>query len=223
MDIFLIIIWYIIFLMSTTFHEASHAFVAKLGGDLTAYHGGQVSLDPLPHIKREPLGMVVFPIIFLFLNGFPFGWASAPYDPYWARNNHKKAALMSLAGPMANLLLVILAGIGLKIGVEYGYFNYFAFEESIFGKSSYELSAWVKILSITFFMNLLLFVFNLVPLPGLDGSSAITYFMSRNTAASYMEKINNPAFSLLSLFLLWQIFPYIFFPVFKFAIRLLFL
>lgn len=223
MDIFLIIIWYIIFLLSTTIHEASHAFVAKLGGDLTAYHGGQVSLDPIPHIKREPLGMVVFPLIFLFVNGFPFGWASAPYDPYWANNNHKKAALMSLAGPASNLLLVIIAGIGIKIGVESGSFTYFQFEESIFGKSSFELSAGIKILSITFFMNLLLCVFNLIPLPGLDGSSAITFFMSKKTASSYMEKISNPGLSLLSLFLLWQIFPYIFYPVFNFAIRLLFL
>lgn len=222
MDIFLIIIWYIIFLFSTTFHEAAHAFVAKMGGDLTAYHGGQVSLDPVPHIKREPLGMVVFPLIFLFVNGFPFGWASAPYDAHWARNNHRKAALMALAGPGANLLIVILSGIALKIGIDQGHFDFSQFRESIFGKSSYELSAGIKILSITFFMNFLLFVLNLVPLPGLDGSSAITYFMSRDTANSYMEKISNPGLALLSIFILWQIFPYIFYPAFSYAVKILF-
>lgn len=222
MDIFLIIIWYIIFLFSTTFHEAAHAFVAKLGGDLTAYHGGQVSLDPMPHIKREPLGMVVFPILFLFLNGFPFGWASAPYDPHWASNNHKKAALMSLAGPLANLLLVIISGIALKIGIDQGSFNFYEFQSSIFGKSSYELSAGIKILSITFFMNFLLFILNLVPLPGLDGSSVITFFMNRRTADSYMQKISNPGLALLSIFVLWQIFPYIFYPAFTYAVKILF-
>ncbi len=74
MDIFLIIIWYIVFLLSTTFHEFAHAFVAKLGGDLTAYNGGQVSLDPIPHIRREPLGMLVFPLLFLFI-----AWQIFPY------------------------------------------------------------------------------------------------------------------------------------------------
>ena len=55
--------WYVVLLLSTTCHEAAHALAAKLGGDLTAFHGGQVSLDPVPHIRREPFGMVVFPIL----------------------------------------------------------------------------------------------------------------------------------------------------------------
>lgn len=217
MDIFLIAIWYIIFLLSTTFHEAAHAYVAKLGGDLTAYHGGQVSLDPLPHIKREPLGMVVFPLIFLFINGFPFGWASAPYDPIWASNNHRKAALMSLAGPTANLILMLVAGLLLRLGVEQGSFTYTQIYDSMFGESSYSLSAGVKILSITFFLNSLLFILNLIPLPGLDGSTAITFFMNRKTALSYLEMISNPALAFISLFLLWKIFPYVFWPAFNFV------
>jgi hypothetical protein len=50
--------WYVVLLFSTTCHEAAHALAAKLGGDLTAFHGGQVSLDPVPHVRREPFGMV---------------------------------------------------------------------------------------------------------------------------------------------------------------------
>ena len=221
MDIFLIIIWYIVFLLSTTFHEAAHAFVAKLGGDLTAYNGGQVSLDPVAHIKREPLGMVVFPLLFLYLNGFPFGWASAPYDPVWANNNHRKAALMSLAGPAANLLLVIVTGIALKIGIDQGHFTSSQIFSSIYGGSSYELSAGVKILSITFFLNFLLFLFNLLPLPGLDGSGVIPIFMNKRMATSYSNAISNPGFAFLSLFIAWQLFPYIFTPAFSFAMSLL--
>ena len=68
--------YYVVFLFSTTVHEASHAWAAKLGGDLTAYHGGQVSLDPRPHIRRAPFGMVVLPIISVLLSGWPFGFAS---------------------------------------------------------------------------------------------------------------------------------------------------
>src|ERR1700741_5100996 len=72
--------WYVAFLFSTTCHEAAHALAAKIGGDDTASVGGQVSLNPVPHIQREPWGMVVFPILSLILTHNLFGWASAPYD-----------------------------------------------------------------------------------------------------------------------------------------------
>ena len=72
------IAFYAVFVFAVTVHEAAHAWVAMLGGDLTAYSGGQVSLDPLPHMKREPFGMVVLPILTVALNGFPIGYASAP-------------------------------------------------------------------------------------------------------------------------------------------------
>src|SRR5947207_14525690 len=76
-------IWYVAFLFSTTCHEAAHALAAKIGGDDTAFAGGQVSLNPVPHIQREPWGMVVIPILSLIMTGNLFGWASAPYDPCW--------------------------------------------------------------------------------------------------------------------------------------------
>ena len=101
--------YFAVFLFSTTIHEASHAWMAKRGGDLTAYHGGQVSLDPVPHIKREPIGMVVLPLISVVISGWPLGFASAPYHPVWARTYPRRAALMALAGPTSNLLIVIVA------------------------------------------------------------------------------------------------------------------
>lgn len=57
------LLWYVVFIFSTTFHEAAHAFTALKLGDSTAYEGGQVTLDPLPHIRREPVGTIVFPIL----------------------------------------------------------------------------------------------------------------------------------------------------------------
>jgi Zn-dependent protease len=223
MDIFLIIISYLVFLLSTTFHEASHAFVAKLGGDLTAYHSGQVTLDPMAHIRREPFGMVIMPIIFLFLYKWPFGWASTPYDPSWAREHHRRAALMALAGPMANLLLAVIAGIILKIGLTHGFFD----PMDIFGNmyqdsSESSLSGIVRMLRLTFFINLILFVLNLLPLPSLDGSSVIMVFMPKSMANTFSDTINNPGLSLLSLFIAWQIFPYIFAPIYGFAKQIFF-
>jgi len=115
-------IWYVAFLFSTTCHEASHALAAKLGGDDTAERGGQVTLNPMPHIRREPWGMVVIPILaFLFANSM-IGWASAPFNPEWERRYPRRAAWMALAGPAANFTLMLVAAILIRFGREYGWF-----------------------------------------------------------------------------------------------------
>src|SRR6267154_6190046 len=110
-DLALGVIWYIVFLFSTTCHEASHSLAAKLGGDLTAFAGGQVSLNPVPHIRREPFGMVVMPLLGIFTGSGLIGWASAPYDPLWSQKHPKRSAWMSLAGPAANFAIAIVAAI----------------------------------------------------------------------------------------------------------------
>ncbi len=115
--------WYLVFLFSTTFHEAAHAWSALKLGDDTAHRGGQVTLDPTPHIKRAPFGMVVVPIISYLMGGWMIGWASAPYDPRWAAANPRKSALMSLAGPAANLILVIIAAILIRGGIAFHVFE----------------------------------------------------------------------------------------------------
>ncbi|MFQ5415609.1 MAG: hypothetical protein ACE5FL_01045, partial [Myxococcota bacterium] len=98
------LVWYVAFLLSTTLHEASHALAAMLGGDPTAYEGGQVSIDPLPHIRREPVGMVLLPAISLLMIGWPFGFASAPYNPGWAEGHARRAAWMGGAGARGHRL-----------------------------------------------------------------------------------------------------------------------
>src|SRR5579864_5640081 len=86
------VIWYIVFLFSTTCHEGAHALAAKIGGDTTAFEGGQVSLNPIPHIRRSPVGLVVVPIISYFVAHWMIGWASAPYDPQWQdRHPHRNS------------------------------------------------------------------------------------------------------------------------------------
>src|ERR1700751_2922021 len=114
-------IWYVAFLFSTTCHEASHALVAKVGGDDTAAR--QVTLNPVPHIQREPWGMVVIPILsFIFTRGM-IGWASAPFDPEWQRRYPRRAAMMALAGPAANYTLMLLAAIGLRVVFSMGWLH----------------------------------------------------------------------------------------------------
>src|SRR6516165_10822681 len=163
-------IFYAAFLFSTTCHEAAHALVAKLGGDPTAALGGQVSLNPIPHIRRSPYGMVIFPLLsFFFLNGL-IGFNSAAYNPDWARRHPHRAGLMALAGPATNFSLMLLAAIALRIGNSLGLLRLDPYSGS-HGFAAVSLY-------VLFSLNLLLGVFNLLPVPPLDGSSVITLFMS---------------------------------------------
>ncbi|HEX8273457.1 MAG TPA: site-2 protease family protein [Longimicrobiaceae bacterium] len=220
--------FYVVFLFSTTLHEAAHAWAAKRGGDLTAYHGGQVSLDPMPHIRREPFGMVVLPIISVLISGWPFGFASAPYDPNWAMRHPKRAAGMALAGPAANLLLVIAAGILLRAGSAAGVFQ--APESVGFGRVAEAAAAagavWesvATVVSVFFSLNLLLAVFNLLPLPPLDGSGALPLVLSPDASRRYQQFLwSNPALGWLGIFLAWQLVDVVFHPVFLGAVNLLY-
>src|SRR5271156_46177 len=117
------VMWYIVFLFSTTCHEGAHSLIAKLGGDSTAFHGGRGTLNPLPHIKREPFGLVVVPILSYFIAHWMIGWASAPYDPAWQQRYPRRAAWMALAGPGANFVLVILSAVAIRIGIAVGIFR----------------------------------------------------------------------------------------------------
>ncbi len=87
-------LWYVVFLFSTTCHEAARALMALKLGDRTAY-GGQ-TLDPRPHIQRETGGNGDFPDFVVFDGWVMIGWASAPYDPYWALRYPKRSALRIL-------------------------------------------------------------------------------------------------------------------------------
>src|SRR4249920_419520 len=117
------LLWFVAFLFSTTVHEAMHAWAAFRGGDPTAYHGGQVSLSPIPHIRREPIGMLVVPLLTSLTQGWAMGWASAPYDPYWAARHPRRAALMAAAGPAGNFIIAIVAFVLIKVGLLAGVFT----------------------------------------------------------------------------------------------------
>lgn len=196
---------YVVFLFSTTCHEASHALVAKLGGDSTAALGGQVSLNPIPHIRRSFFGMVVFPIASFLLSGGMIGWASAPYDPLWERRHPRRAAWMALAGPAANFTLMILAAVAIR-GAR---FFHLLHRDQVTGAPSFV----AIVLSVVFSLNLLLGTFNLLPVPPLDGSTGIMILMSENRAQRYLDWIRGNSFAmaglLVGLLLFRKIYPYV--------------
>lgn len=215
--------WFVVFLFSTTLHEAGHAFAAWRLGDPTAYEGGQVSLNPLPHIQREPFGMILVPLITFALNGWMMGWASAPYDPSWAHNHPKRAGVMAMAGPAGNLLLVLLSGVLIRVGIATGWLyvpDSLSFTQIVAGHGWAEGAAVP--LSILFMLNLLLFVFNLLPVPPMDGSAILPMFLSDSANYRYQEILHMPMLSLIGLLIAWKVFPYIFQPILLVVLRILY-
>ena len=226
-DLALGAIWYIVFLFSTTCHEAAHALVAKLGGDKTAADGGQVTLNPIPHISRSPFGMVVVPIASFLLGGWMIGWASAPYDPQWQQRYPKRSAWMAMAGPAANFTLMLLAGIAIRVGVATGDFHapysITGYSGLVASTHSADPTFLTSALSILFVLNLLLGTFNLLPVPPLDGYTGIMLLMPEGFARRYLNWVRHSgSYALIGIVVAWRLFDEIFQPVLIFALHVLY-
>ena len=219
------VVWYVVFLLSVTLHEASHALVAFKLGDPTAYEGGQVTLNPLPHIQRAPFGTIAVPLISYALMGWMMGWATAPYDPFWAERHPRRAAWMALAGPIANLFLAIVAGLAIRLGMSLGYLEPAADGSLAFthlvGAAAGNAEGAATVLSTLFSLNVILFLFNLMPLPPLDGASIMPLVIGERLGQRYLHFMRQ--WTLLGLIVAWNLFPYVFQPAFAVALRLLYL
>lgn len=219
------LLWYPVFLLSTTLHEAAHAWVAYRGGDQTAYQHGSLTLNPIPHIRREPFGMVVVPVLSFVMSGWMLGWASVPYDRIWADRYPRRAAWMSLAGPGANLVLTIVAGLLIRAGMLAGVF--YAPDSITFDTVtvSGSVGGWADaatVLSILFTLNLILLVFNLIPLPPLDGFGALPLFIGVEQAARAQQFFRQPMVSLIGIIIAWNVFSPLFGPIHIAALNILY-
>lgn len=219
------LLWYAVFVGSSTCHEAGHAWAALKLGDDTASKGGQVSLNPWPHIRREPIGMVVIPILTWISGGWLMGWASAPYDPKWAREYPRRCALMALAGPAANLALVGLAALLIRVGIEW---NVFTPPHSI-GMSHITADVsggiWAVVaetLSIVFSLNLLLCLFNLLPIPPLDGGSVPLLVLPEDAARGYFDAMRHPMLRVIGFMIVARGLGDFFVPVLRWSVGLLY-
>ena len=219
------LLWYIAFLFSLTCHEAAHALVAQWGGDLTAARGGQVTLNPLPHIRREVFGTTIMPILSYALGGWMIGWGSAPYDPHWRYRHPHRAAWMAMAGPAANLVLVVAAGLAIRAGISAGALApplSVHFTRVVAAVRPGPLEGVAILLSITFSLNLLLAVFNLLPIPPLDGHGAICILFTEDFARRFTQSTSNSSLALLGLIVGWKVFGYIYSPLFATALKVLY-
>lgn len=188
---------YIVLLFSLSFHEAAHAWAALMMGDDTAQREGRISLNPVVHI--DPLGTIALPLIMFLTAGTPlFGWAKpTPYNPARFRRDRSMAVghvLVAGAGPLSNLVLALAFTAVLFV----------AFRAGLIQSNQ---DPAMKILGAGVYINVLLAIFNLVPLPPLDGSKVAAWGLPRNLADAY-TRIMEPygSFILLLLFasgILW--------------------
>ncbi len=159
-DFNLLIFQLSVLLMSVIIHEVSHGVVALWQGDPTARFMGRLTLNPIKHL--DMWGSFLVPLgLFVFSGGnFLFGWAKpVPYNPYNLRNKKWGAAMVGAAGPLSNFILAIVFGVALRFFPEY---STVPFVQNLF-----------QVFLIIVMLNILLGVFNLVPIPPLDGSKLL--------------------------------------------------
>lgn len=219
-------LWYAVFVLSIVCHEASHSLAAFRFGDRTAWRHGLVTLNPIPHMKRSPLGMVLIPLMSFAGNGWMIGWASAPYDPFWAQQNPRQAAWMSLAGPGANLALAVLAGLLIHLGIATGLFMppEAIMMDKVVEASRDGIPAGLAVLvSVLFSLNTLLLVFNLIPIAPLDGTALAEFVLKGQMLHQYRALMAHPNLRIIGLFIAWYIMGEIYWPIQRAAINLLYL
>ena len=174
----------VILIFSSIFHEVAHGIVADRLGDPTARLLGRLTLNPIPHI--DPIMSILLPLMLIF-SGSPviFGAAKpVPVDPFNLRDGRRDMALVALAGPLTNVGIAILGAIVLHL---------FA--------GALDTFVYFFILQVVR-LNLLLAIFNLIPIPPLDGSKVFSLILSEQQAGAYLSLGNMGIFILFALLLI---------------------
>lgn len=191
-EVVLVIFQVVVLMLAFSVHECAHAWVAWRLGDPTAKMLGRITLNPLKHL--DPFGSVIFPLIGLYYGGMLFGWAKpTPVSPRNFKNYRRDDILVSLAGPASNLLMASGALILLLLikhavpggPVAIGTARFLAHHVPVPTENLPSLFPIVLFLYYAILLNLLLFVFNLIPVPPLDGSHILRHFLPYNALQIY--------------------------------------
>jgi Zn-dependent protease len=157
----------VVIIFSAVIHEVMHGLAADYLGDKTARYAGRLTLNPIPHI--DPFGSIILPVI-LTLSNSPlfFAWAKpVPYNPYNLRPGRFSEAIVAFAGPLSNLVLALLFGVLIRLGV-----------------FSHDINS---VLFLVVVINTMLFLFNLIPVPPLDGSKVIEALLPPSLQYRYSD------------------------------------
>ena len=221
-DIVNIVFGYIVFLFAISVHESAHAWMANRCGDPTARMLGRITLNPIPHI--DVLGTVVLPLVGLLTGGVIFGWAKpTPVDPRNFRDPVRDDILTTVAGPFSNFILaagavtlLILVALSSPLGHRLVVEQLSGGIE--LGQSSL-LAPATRLLYMAMFINVVLGVFNLIPVPPLDGSHVLRHMLPDGIREAY-DRVG--LFALMALFifggpLIWRLVA----PVLRFFNQIL--
>lgn len=193
-----------ILFFSVILHEFAHGYTAYMHGDDTAYVMGRLTFNPLAHV--DMFGTIILPAVCYFTNIPMFGWARpVPVNFYRLRSPKRDMAKVALAGPLSNLFLVLVSAIALKAFVAAG------------STSGIIVSIFVYAVMI----NLLLAIFNLIPIPPLDGSRIVAGLLPDHLANKYMNLERYGMFIVFALVLTGG-FSYIIVPLFRMALSAIF-
>lgn len=204
-----IAIWALPVLLAITLHEAAHGYVAYYLGDPTAKLLGRVTLNPLKHI--DAIGTIIVPLALGILSNFTmlFGWAKpVPFTKENFKKPEKGAAIVAVAGPIANLIMVIIWAIFFKLSFMMGAQN-----NNIALFLLYASQAGIII-------NLILFILNMLPIPPLDGSKVVNAFLPGKMSYYYSQLEPYGLFILIAL-LVTGVLNLIIAPIYQILIQLL--
>lgn len=170
------LLFFLILVPTIILHEVSHGVVAHWCGDDTAKEAGRLTLNPIKHI--DIFGTILLPILLIVTTGSAFGWAKpVPVSINRLRHPRNQAVLVGLAGPAVNLVIALISGLVLRVITHDGttFFN-------IMGG----YSSWVvEVLFVIGITNVFIAVFNLIPIPPLDGSAVVERFLPQSALAQY--------------------------------------
>jgi Zn-dependent protease len=197
---------FLVLLFALTVHESAHAWMADRLGDSTGRRLGRVSFNPAVHV--DPVGTILFPLLAFFTKLPLIGWAKpVPVDVSKLKNVRRDYMLIAASGPAANLLLAVISAAGLKL---------LSGRTSLLGQLDV-VGPLAQTLSLSRDLNLLLAVFNMVPVPPLDGSSVLAGLLPRPLAVRF-DKLRPYGFLLLYGLMLTGVLWSVMAPVYAFLL-----
>jgi Zn-dependent protease len=220
-DIGQFILYMVALVFSASLHESGHAWVSSHFGDDLARSQGRISLNPMSHV--DPIGTLLFPAIAFFAHVPMLGWARpTPVNPLRWRNKRVANFWVSIAGILCNLFIAIVAGITIRVLFETGVITFGDERLLTPANSDSPLAAGaVELLVVFFTLNVGLAVFNLFPIPPLDGSGILSSLLPDSFASSF-DALDKYGYILLFIAVFTGVFTAVFRVVMPFAFQIVF-